>query len=267
MEGKHNRDGDFSPDLSQQELFSSYGILRPEHRQFLERLLGTSPRNWAFFEQALIHRSYLEQLPADIQPRHSNERLEFLGDALLGFLIGELLFWRVPALSEGDLTEIRSSLVNKKALAYCAERLHLGEYLFLGKGAAAYVAQHRAASILADAFEALLAAVYLDQGMDKAREFVLRYVVQPLQQLPDALNRNYKSALLEYVQARWEGRQPEYRVVDQYGPDHDRTYVVRVLVGGESVGIGIGKSKRDAEQQAAYHALTQLGVLQSQEEG
>ncbi len=246
-------------------LFPLYAILQPHQKAFLERILGTPPRNFAYFEQAFIHRSYLDRLPAEVQPHYSNERLEFLGDALLGFIVGEELFWEVPARTEGELTELRARFVNKKALAYCAEQLELHRYLFMGKSAMEQLEHFRATTILADALEALVAAIYLDQGLMKARQFVRQYILQPLQSAAERWQGNYKSMLLEYVQAHYDGAMPQYAVVKTEGPDHDRTYVVQVAVNNTVIGVGQGKSKREAEQQAAYQALHTLGVLSVQD--
>jgi ribonuclease-3 len=207
------------------------------------------------YERALRHSS-LARLPGN---RHleSNERLEFLGDAVLGLAVAEHLFHKFPDRDEGFLTRVRSKLVNKKALAHYAEKLGLQPLLAMSSD------MERAGgrlnpSLLANAFEALLGAIYLDHGYSAARGFVLETLARSVDVEKKASQReNYKSLLLEYAQARgWP--QPQYRVVDEAGPGHERVFEVEVLIGARVYGEGKGKSKKSAEQRAARAALRDL---------
>ena len=183
-----------------------------------EQLIGYRPRNLAFFYESLLHRSYLQYLAPHVQ---SNERLEFLGDAVLNSLVAEYLYRLYPSLEEGDLTKIRSRLVNRKALALRAKELRLSEYMLLSSSALQSV-DSGSDSILADAFEALIGAMYLDGGLMAARTFVSGTLLSNTGILNSALtDDNYKSALLEYSQGHSMGV-PRYTVVKEDGPDHDR---------------------------------------------
>jgi len=219
-----------------------------------EQLVGYRPRNWALFHESLLHRSYLQYLGPQVQ---SNERLEFLGDAILNSLVAEYLYRLYPELEEGDLTKIRSRLVNRKALALRAKELHLSDFLLLSSSALQSV-DSGSDSILADAFEAIIGAIYLDGGLKSARSFVTDALLTQTGILKSALtDDNYKSALLEYAQGRSLGV-PRYAVVKEDGPDHDRRFTVEVFLGTESLGVGIGRSKKDAEQAAAAQALERI---------
>ncbi|HTY38843.1 MAG TPA: ribonuclease III [Bacteroidota bacterium] len=224
-----------------------------------EQLIGYHPTDWAVFYESLLHRSYLQYLGPSVQ---SNERLEFLGDAILNSLVAEHLYRLYPSMEEGDLTKIRSRLVNRKTLALRAKELRLSEYMLLSSSALQSV-DSGSDSILADAFEAVLGAIYLDGGFDAARSFVSGTLLSQAGVLNSALNDdNYKSALLEYSQARSLGV-PRYTVVKEDGPDHDRRFTVEVCLGTESLGVGIGRSKKDAEQAAAAQALERINHTQS----
>ncbi len=191
------------------------------------------------------------------QALKSNERLEFLGDAVLGFITAEHLFSRFPDKDEGFLTRLRAKLVNGKALAQCAERINLGSLILMSKN----MDQERGRqnrTILADAFEALVGAIYLDQGLDIARIFIHRTMLEQVDLLELAHQYdNYKSLLLEFAQARgWP--QPQYRVVVEEGPSHAKTFTVDAVLKGEPKGRGQGNSKKLAEQRAAKEALIRL---------
>ncbi|MCX6134722.1 MAG: ribonuclease III [Ignavibacteriales bacterium] len=223
-----------------------------------EQLIGYHPKNWAVFYESLLHRSYLQYLGQNVQ---SNERLEFLGDAILNSLVADYLYCRYPSLEEGDLTKIRSRLVNRKALALRAKELHLSDYMLLSSSALQSV-DSGSDSILADAFEAVIGALYLDGGLNAARTFVLGVLLSHTGILSSALtDDNYKSALLEYAQGRSMGV-PRYAVVKEDGPDHDRRFTVEVFLGSESLGVGIGRSKKDAEQAAAAQGLEHINNTQ-----
>lgn len=221
----------------------------------LEKTLGIAFKNHALLQQALYHRSYVnENLAAGIS---SNERLEFLGDAVLGFVVASELFNLSPNLSEGEMTKLRAALVSQKSLAALALSLKLGDFLCLGRGEDEGGGRNRPSN-LASAFEAVLGAVFVDQGLEPAREFVLRLLAKELHTAVSGKEEaDYKSRLQELVQSA--GQQvPEYRVVEVAGPDHDRTFTVEVLVAGELKGTGKGRSKKEAETEAARHALESL---------
>ena len=224
-----------------------------------EELIGYRPKNWAVFYESLLHRSYLQYLGPTVQ---SNERLEFLGDAILNSLVAEYLYRLYPEMEEGDLTKIRSRLVNRKALALRAKELHLSDHMLLSSSALQSV-DSGSDSILADAFEAVIGAIYLDGGLEAAQTFVLGSLMSHAEILSSALtDDNYKSALLEYSQARSLGV-PRYTVIKEDGPDHDRRFTVEVFLGAESLGLGIGRSKKDAEQAAAAQALDRINNTQT----
>jgi ribonuclease-3 len=216
-----------------------------------EQLIGHHPKNWSPFFESLLHRSYLQYLGPQSK---SNERLEFLGDAILNFLVADYLYRTYPQMEEGDLTKVRSRLVNRKSLALRAKELRLSDFLLLSPSALQSV-DSGSDSILADAFESIIGALYVDGGLDAARGFVSRSLLSDTSILNSALtDDNYKSALLEYAQARSLGV-PRYAIVREEGPDHDRRFTIEVFLGTESLGTGSGRSKKDAEQAAAARAL------------
>jgi len=224
-----------------------------------EQLIGYHPKNWPLFYESLLHRSYLQYLGPQVQ---SNERLEFLGDAILNSLVAEYLYHLYPFMEEGDLTKIRSRLVNRKALAFRAKELRLSDYMLLSSSALQSV-DSGSDSILADAFEAVIGAIYIDGGLTAARIFVIETLLSHAGILNSALtDDNYKSALLEYAQGHSLGV-PRYSVVKEDGPDHDRRFTVEVFLGAESFGVGIGRSKKDAEQAAAAQALERINNNQT----
>lgn len=224
-------------------------------REAVEQLFGTKVTDLALYEQALTHRS-LQRGIADVR-LESNERLEFLGDAVLGMIVAEVLYRRFPEKNEGYLTRLRAKLVSGKALARAARGVGLGPHLRMSDNMAAAGGRDNPA-LLADAFEALVAALYLDQGLEPARDFVHHALLAPLDLAKLARRQeNYKSLLLEYMQAR--GRpQPTYRTIKVEGPSHDRTFTAEVLLDGEPHGSGTAGSKKGAEQRAARQALRQL---------
>ncbi len=187
-----------------------------------------------------------------------NESLEFLGDAVLGFVIADLLFGEFPQLDEGRKSKIKASLVSTQALGDLARELGLGQYLALGRGEEKTGGRHKQA-LLADSYEALIAAIYLDGGMDAARAFILRAFAERLEDVrsPEFWGRDYKSGLQEVVQAR-ELPLPEYVVASESGPDHRKVFHVEVRVAGETMGTASGASKKAAEQEAARQALERL---------
>ena len=218
----------------------------------LEKKLGYTFRDRSLLSEALNHSSYAnEHRSAEVS---SNERLEFLGDSVLGFVTAEFLFKTYGELPEGDLTRIRAALVCEQSLYEVAKFLGLGQYLKLGKGEEAGGGRQRQ-SILADATEAVFAAVYLDGGMERVRELICRVL---LSRAPAAEERrDYKTTLQEIVQRR-SGQVLTYHMVDESGPDHNKTFLFQVRLNGAPVGQGRGHSKKEAEQAAARDALEKL---------
>lgn len=220
----------------------------------LSKVIGCPIEKEDLFLLALQHRSLLRGLPdAHLQ---SNERLEYFGDAVVGFLVAEHLFQQYPDKDEGFLTRLRAKLVNGRALAQRAREINLGDFVQVSDSL--NEDQKNGNSILADAFESIIGAIYLDQGIDAARAFVTNTVLSyvDLDQLA-RIKDNHKSLLLEFVQAR-SRKQPEYEVVSESGPSHDKRFVVAVIVDGEEFGRGEDRSKKSAEQTAARIALERL---------
>lgn len=234
--------------------FLSHQRIRDFDRAGFASTIRYRPADWGLFFEALLHRSYL---PFIEDPAPSNERLEFLGDAVLSFLVAEHLHATHRKMEEGDLTKFRSRLVNRRVLAQCARRLRLTEYLFLSASALRSI-EGGSDSILSDGFEAVVGAVYLDGGIPAARKFVREHLLSHEEVLNGAMtDDNYKSALLEFAQRNALGT-PKYNIVHEEGPDHDRRFTVEVVVGTDTLGRGTGKSKKDAEQRAASEALQSL---------
>lgn len=230
----------------------------PEHiridaNDFYERT-GYQIKNEEYFLQAFVHRSYL-QLTSSKDLR-SNERLEFLGDSILNFIVAEYLYSRFPEAEEGDLTKVRSRLVSGRALAECAHRLHLADFIFMSPSANQSL-HSGSDSILIDACEAVVAAMYLDGGLVAARAFVEEHILKRFPPALMAKDENYKSRLLEFVQARGSDI-PRYLTVNEEGPDHNPVFTVEVQMNGKTLGMGIGRSKKVAEQMAASKALEYL---------
>ncbi len=223
----------------------------PADERSVENLIGERVLDDSLYRRALRHRSVLRSGDDAVR---SNERLEFLGDAILGAVIAEYLYRHFRGANEGFLTKLRSKLVNRRSLARCATRIGLGEHLEISENMDRIEGRSNS-SILSDAFEAIVGAIFLDKGIDSARRFIHRTLLSEtdLQQLASQRD-NYKSLLLEYCQARnWT--QPIYTVVDEEGPDHDKQFTVGVLVNGKTVGTGVAGSKKEAEQIAASAAL------------
>lgn len=218
----------------------------------LEQKLGYHFKDRGLLEHALTHSSYAnEHRNLGLT---SNERLEFLGDSVLGMVAAERLFWEHPDMPEGDLTRTRAALVCEGALHQVALSLGLGRYLRLGRGEDAGGGRERP-SILADATEAVLAAVYLDGGMEAVRPIIEKRILDREGQ--DSSGRDYKTALQELVQ-RTPGSSVAYRLVDEIGPDHARVFVTQALVDGAPLGRGEGRTKKESEQMAARAALEKL---------
>jgi ribonuclease-3 len=220
-----------------------------------QKNLGISFHQESLLEQAFVHLSYLNENADFGQP--SNERLEFLGDTVLNFIVTEKLYKEFPKLSEGELTEIRASLVCRGTLAALASSLKLGDWLLLGRGEEASGGRAKESN-LANAMEALIGALYLDQGLAKARRFILRQLKPELGKIKAGKTTpNYKALVQELVQGQ-KRPTPVYRLVEATGPDHSKQFTAEILVEGEALGRGTGKSKKDAESQAAKAAWERL---------
>ncbi|MGB2867214.1 MAG: ribonuclease III [Bacteroidota bacterium] len=219
-----------------------------------EEVIQYRPRQWKLFLQALLHRSYLQFVDSSW---NSNERLEFLGDAVLNMVVAQYLYQVYPSMEEGNLTKFRSRLVNRKVLSQRAKDLQISEFLLLSASAAQSIGGG-SESILADAFEAVIGAIYLDGGIKAAKNFVHAALLSNQDVINSALtDDNYKSALLEYSQGRSLGT-PRYSVIREEGPEHERRFTVEVAVGTQLLGVGTGRSKKDAEQAAALQALEKV---------
>ncbi len=221
--------------------------------QKLMETIGYRFQNEQFLREALTHSSYANEGHRHMQ---SNERLEFLGDSVLGMIAATYLFSHYTG-QEGELTKLRSAIVCEQALASYARSMHLGDYLLLGHGEILTGGADRS-SILADAFEAVLAAVYLDGGMDAAKNFVLPFLKKEVASHRRRHFKDYKTQLQEIVQQTPE-EWLEYILVGESGPDHSKRFTVEVHLNSNVIGKGIGKSKKEAEQLAAKEALALMG--------
>ena len=221
-----------------------------ELKKFQE-LIGYTFKNEQLLKQALTHSSYANE--KHLKKLSDNERLEFLGDAVLEVISSEFLFENYPELTEGQLTKLRASIVCESTLATCTESIHLGDYLFLGKGEDRTGGRTRK-SVLSDAMEAVIGAIYLDGGFANAKEFVLRFIMTDIEH--KHLFYDSKTILQEVVQGEHE--QLTYVLLGESGPDHDKTFEVGVLIGRKEISTGKGHTKKAAEQEAAYKALLAL---------
>jgi len=223
----------------------------------LQQSLGVSFSDLSLLEQALVHSSYINENPGFTLT--SNERLEFMGDAVLGLVVAEKLYWDFPRFSEGEMTRLRAALVRRETLARMARAIRLGDYLYLGKGEEASGGR-RKPSNLAGALEAVIAAIFLDRGLIATKEFILRLFDEELERVVSrGAEVDYKSQLQELTQARQQPV-PVYQLVEAVGPAHDRRFTVEVKVGDTVLGRGSGKSKKTAETEAARSALQRLST-------
>ncbi len=227
---------------------------QPDFRP-LEEAIGHCFQRKSLLETALTHSSFANENKRNIE---HNERLEFLGDSVLSIVVADYLFRQNPPLPEGELTRVRASLVCEGALSAFAKQVDLGAFLRLGKGEQANGGRGRP-SILSDAFEALIAALYLDGGLEAARGFVLRFVENRC-----VTQEDYKTRLQEVIQQNQE-EQLCYRVTNESGPDHDKHFHVEVHLNSNCIGKGCGHSKKLAEQQAAKEALVLMGLVRENE--
>ena len=221
----------------------------------LETLIGYQFKNKQLLKRALSHTSYCNEVKS---AGESNERLEFLGDSVLSVVVAEYLFSNYKKQQEGDLTKLRASLVCEKALAVFAKKIELGRFIMLGRGEQQNGGNERP-SILSDAFEALLAAMYLDGGMEVVKSFILKFVEEELERMDNVGSfRDYKTQLQEIIQRNRE-EELQYILAGEEGPDHDKSFTVEVRLNSNVIGVGVGHSKKQAEQLAAKQALQLMG--------
>lgn len=221
----------------------------------LEQIIGYTFKDKGIIKQALSHSSYANERKI---PGGSNERLEFLGDSVLSIVVSEHLYTNLN-VAEGELTKLRASLVCEKSLHIFAQQINLGKYLLLGKGEENTGGRERP-SILADAFEAVIAAIYLDGGFEPAKKHILRFMPQDIRHHAKPVFSDFKTILQEVVQKNPEEK-VEYILAGEEGPDHDKRFVVEVCLNSNVIGKGKGKSKKEAEQLAAKEALELMGYV------
>lgn len=229
-------------------------ILTPHKFTELEEIIGFPIKDKSHYIQALMHRSFLEELEDDDK---SNERLEFLGDAVLSLIVAEYLFENFPNENEGFLTKVRAKLVNRFALSDAAEDIGLANFILINQNLTNTFAR-ASKTVLSDAFEAIIGAIYLDHGLEISKKFIYKVLINPIVKDGEYLiDENFKSQLLEYAQAN-RMEVPNYIVVKEEGPQHDRVFTVKVSIGENYFGIGTGKNKKTAEQNAAKATLEKI---------
>ena len=226
-------------------------MLTKEHLSALEKRIGYTFSDPAHLRHALTHSSFVSGEGGD------NERMEFLGDAVLELCVSEELYFRFPHMKEGQMTKNRASVVCESALFAAAKQIGLGEFLLLGRGEDTSGGREKP-SILSDAFEALICAIFLDGGLEPARTFIHAYVLPLLHFGEAAFEKDYKTRLQELIHARTHGRQVSYELVRAEGPDHKKVFTMRAVLDGEVLGEGTGNSKQSAGQEAARVALERL---------
>ena len=219
----------------------------------LERKIGYCFRDKRMIRQAMCHSSYANEHRTE--GIHDNERLEFLGDAVLEVVSSDFLYHEYPDMPEGKMTRLRASIVCEPTLALCAREIDLGSYLLLGKGEIHTGGRYRD-SIVSDAMEALIGAIYLDGGFANAKEFVLKFVLTDIEH--KKLFYDSKTILQEIVQRDFKGDEIRYVITDEQGPDHAKLFTVEVYIGARAAGVGQGGTKKAAEQEAAYRAIIGL---------
>lgn len=225
------------------------------HTSIIEKKLGYSFRDRSTLVLAFIHRSFINE---NRDVRDHNERLEFLGDSILGFLISDFLYKTFPQTPEGDLSSLRSRLVEASSCVVYIQMLDLEQYVLLGKGERMNDGRGRE-SILADLFEALIGAIYLDGGIEAAKKFLFGHFAKIIDDILKKPIGNWKALLQDFCQ-RQHQQTPQYRVEEEKGPDHIKTFKISVLINEKIVGLGEGASKKEAQQAAARDALKKLGV-------
>jgi ribonuclease III len=215
-----------------------------------QRVLGYQFRQPDLLRAALTHTSGADTRLA------SNERLEFLGDAILGLVTCEQLFLRFPDYQEGDLTKIKSVVVSRRTCARISKLLNLGDYLFLGKGMHLHTAMP--ASLLADVFESLVAAIYLDGGLEPARTFILKHIGPEIEEVAEGAHGGNFKSLLQQVSQREFNATPQYHLQDEKGPDHSKCFKIAAVIGRHRYPSAWGRNKKEAEQKAAMNALAEI---------
>jgi ribonuclease-3 len=228
---------------------------RIEHLTILEGLVSYTFKNITLLHTALTHRSFVNE-NQDLNYR-DNERLEFLGDAVLELCISDVLMKQFPEYNEGGLSKVRASVVNEQPLAKLAEEFRIGNFILLGRGEESSGGRHKD-SILSNAFEAVIAAIYLDGGFEEALSFIAR-AFQPLikEWTEDPFHHDYKTSLQELSQSKYKII-PKYRLIHEYGPDHSKIFEIRLTIPDIITAQGTGRSKKEAEQNAAHNALKEL---------
>ena len=226
----------------------------PEPYTSLEEQIKISFKNKGLLKNAFIHRSYLNE-HKDFKGQ-SNERLEFLGDSVLSIVVSEFLFKTLPKSGEGELTQIRASLVRTETLAAVARKINLGKFLYLSKGEEESHGRE-SKTILANTFEALIGAIFMDQGIKIAQYFIQETILSHWKKLSVSAVTDFKSKLQETLQRNYH-QSPRYKLLSTYGPDHDRSFEIAVLLEETALGVGVGKNKQSAAQNAAAKALESL---------
>lgn len=220
--------------------------------KYLEKEINYEFKNKNNLKMAMTHSSYANE--HRMNKLLNNERIEFLGDAVLELVTSEYLFLNFKTLPEGELTKLRASIVCEQSLAYCAKKINLGEFIMLGKGEESCGGRKKD-SITSDTMEALIGAIFLDGGITNAKEFILKFILDDMEE--SQLFFDSKTILQEYLQSKHE-KELTYELVGCDGPDHDRKYKVNAVLGDEIIGQGVGRSKKSAEQEAAYNAIKNL---------
>jgi len=222
-------------------------LARRKELKLFEKLCHIRFKSLALLNLAFCHRSYAHESNTSVS---SNERLEFLGDSVLGLIISEYLYHTLPDKNEGELAKIKSFVVSEESLSSLAQQIRVDNYILIGKGEE-YSGGRSKKTLLADALEAIIGAYYIDAGYEAVKKFVLGLLTPEIEKVvQDKHKKDYKSLLQEYVQKRYK-TYPRYVVVEKKGPDHDRTFVIEVLINNKCYGKGLGKNKKEAEQQAA----------------
>lgn len=229
-------------------------FLSPDKILQLEKVLGFQIHNKSYYIRALMHRSFLENLEANDD---SNERLEFLGDSVLSLVVAEYLFNSFPDKDEGFLTKVRAKIVNRVALSDSAESLGLQNYILVSRNLSnKFTAASK--TVLSDALEALIGAIYLDHGLHECKRFIERILIEPnIKEGEYLIDENFKSQLLEYAQGTKHDI-PSYTVIAEEGPQHERIFTIEVTIGNQIRGVGKGRNKKSAEQEAAKDALSKI---------
>lgn len=228
---------------------------RIKQLEYFQKLIGYSYKNQDILTHALTHSSYANE--NRMGKESSNERLEFLGDSVLSIVVSEFLYKKFSCLSEGELTKMRAGIVCESSLVKCSNRLNVGDYLLLGKGEEITGGRTRT-SILSDAFEAIIGSIYIDSGIEKASVFIHSMLDEQMESAAVSGSFiDYKTQLQEKVQ-KDSSKKVQYELLEEKGPDHNKTFIVQVMIEDDKAGVGEGRSKKEAEQNAAAVALKEL---------